>query len=172
MRELILLRHAKSSWDDPRLDDFDRPLAPRGRRAAPLMGREIARRGWLPEQVMVSAARRAWQTWRLVASVLAQEETAAKPEEGLYMASPETLVEALRRSGGHAHSILLVGHNPGLETFAGRLCGAGSDEDAKEALLDKFPTAAVARFEIEAGWAELDFGAGRLTHFLRPKDFS
>lgn len=172
MRELILLRHAKSSWDDPRLEDFDRPLAPRGRRAAPLMGREIARRGWLPEQVMVSAARRAWQTWRLVASELEREETAARPEEALYMASPETLIEALRAKGGHAQSILLVGHNPGLEALAARLCGAGSDEDAKGALLDKFPTAAVARFEIAAGWVALDFGGGRLTHFLRPKDFS
>ncbi|MFC5585479.1 SixA phosphatase family protein [Nitratireductor kimnyeongensis] len=68
MKELLLLRHAKSSWDDPSLADIERPLAPRGRRAAPLMGREILRRGWSPDYVLVSPARRAQQTWRLVAA--------------------------------------------------------------------------------------------------------
>ncbi|RUZ86718.1 histidine phosphatase family protein, partial [Mesorhizobium sp. M7A.F.Ca.US.003.02.2.1] len=70
MKQLLLLRHAKSSWDDPDLDNFDRPLAERGVKAARLMGRELAARGWLPDLALVSAALRTRDTWRLVAAEL------------------------------------------------------------------------------------------------------
>ncbi|MBE0695045.1 MAG: histidine phosphatase family protein, partial [Aquamicrobium sp.] len=72
-RTLLLLRHAKSSWDDPALDDFDRPLARRGREAAPRMGREMARRGWLPDLALVSSSLRTRQTWALVAPELPRD---------------------------------------------------------------------------------------------------
>jgi len=70
IRQLLILRHAKSSWDDTALADFDRPLAPRGLKTAPLIGRELARRGWLPDLALVSPALRTRDTWRLVAQEL------------------------------------------------------------------------------------------------------
>lgn len=172
MKELLLLRHAKSSWDEPGMSDIERPLAPRGRRAAPLMGRELMKRGWLPDRVLVSPARRAQQTWRLVAAELGGAEPDLGRGEGLYMASPDELLAALRSTSRTAKRVLLVGHNPGMEDFASRLAGAGSEEDALERMREKFPTAALARFTIEGEWNALAFGAGRLLDFLKPKDFS
>ncbi|MCR4269116.1 histidine phosphatase family protein [Nitratireductor sp. ZSWI3] len=172
MKELILLRHAKSSWDDPALGDFERPLAPRGRRAAPLMGREIARRGWQPDRVLVSAARRARQTWRLVAGELGLESEAAAYDEALYMASADRLLAAVRKTPEAAARLLLVGHNPGLEALAAGLAGPGSDEAALDGMGRKFPTAALAHFTFDGAWADLGFGGACLSHFLKPKDFS
>ncbi|TIU39662.1 MAG: histidine phosphatase family protein, partial [Mesorhizobium sp.] len=80
-RQLLILRHAKSSWDDPKLADFDRPLAPRGQKTAPLIGRELSRRGWLPDLALVSPALRARDTWRLVAQELPKHVSADFAEE-------------------------------------------------------------------------------------------
>ncbi|WP_048648337.1 SixA phosphatase family protein [Nitratireductor soli] len=171
MRELILLRHAKSSWDDPSLGDFERPLAPRGRRAAPLMGREIAARGWRPDHMLVSSARRAQQTWRLVAAELGVEADTAAFDAELYMASAERLLAAVRKAPPAAERLLLVGHNPGLEGLAAALAGPGSDDGALDRMSKKFPSGALARFTLDGPWQGLGFGAARLAHFLRPKDF-
>jgi phosphohistidine phosphatase len=169
MRQLLLLRHAKSSWDDASLADFDRPLAQRGREAAPLMGRELARRGWLPDLALVSPALRTRQTWDLVAAELAQAPPASFPDP-LYEASTQTLLTEARRTADNVRVLLLVGHNPGLEDFARELAGDNSDAKALARLRQKFPTAALARFKVEGSWADLDAGAARLSHFLRPKD--
>lgn len=170
MRELFLLRHAKSSWDDPTLDDFDRPLAERGRKAAPVMGRAMAARGWVPQAAFVSAALRARQTWRLVAGGLGGQAPRAVHDEALYMASPERLLGFLQRAPEDAGRVVLVGHNPGLEELALLLAGPASDEEALSRLREKFPTAALARFEIACPWRALAPAAAQLTHFLRPRD--
>ncbi|MDJ1462486.1 histidine phosphatase family protein [Nitratireductor sp. GZWM139] len=172
MKELLLLRHAKSSWDEPGLSDAERPLAPRGRRAAPRMGRELAQRGWLPDLVLVSPARRAQQTWRLVSSALKGPAPAIGDGSGLYMATPGQLLAALHKVPEEAGRVLVVGHNPGMEDFASLLAGNGSGEDALERMREKYPTAALARFAFDGRWDALAFGGARLLHFMKPKDFS
>ena len=167
VRQLLLLRHAKSSWDDPKLDDFDRPLDSRGLKTAPLMGRELARRGWLPDLALVSPALRTRDTWRLVAAEL-PKHVPAEFAEDIYEAAPAAILARVRRTD--ATSLLLIGHNPGLQQFAMRLAGPGSDEGVFKKIEAKFPTGALARFTVEDDWGSLEFGGARLTHFVRPKD--
>ncbi|UCI06548.1 SixA phosphatase family protein [Mesorhizobium sp. B1-1-8] len=169
MRQLLVLRHAKSSRDDPKLDDFDRPLARRGLKTAPLMGRELARRGWLPDLALVSPALRTRDTWRLVSAELPKHVPAEFAEQ-LYEAAAAAILARVRQA--NATSLLVIGHNPGLQHFALRLAGAGSDADVFRKIEAKFPTAALARFTVEQDWANLDFGDARLTHCIRPKDLA
>ncbi|QND65457.1 histidine phosphatase family protein [Mesorhizobium loti] len=167
MKQLLLLRHAKSSWDDPALDDFDRPLAERGLMAARLMGRELAARDWLPELALVSPALRTRDTWRLVAA-----ELPAHPQvvfaKALYDASATDILSQLHQADPASNSLLVVGHNPGLEDLAKQLAGPGSEAKARKKLEEKFPTSALARFIFESDWSGLS--SARLTHCLRPKD--
>ncbi|MER8806080.1 histidine phosphatase family protein [Mesorhizobium australicum] len=169
MKQLLLLRHAKSSWDDPDLDDFDRPLAERGLKAARLIGRELAARDWLPDQVLVSPARRTRDTWRLVAAELPVHPRVAFAE-ALYDAAAADILSQLRKADPSSGCLLVLGHNPGLEELAKRLAGSGSEAKARKRLEKKFPTAALARFVLEDDWSGLS--AARLTHSLRPKDLS
>lgn len=166
-RQLLVLRHAKSSRDDPKLADFDRPLAPRGLKTAPLIGRELSRRGWLPDLALVSPALRTRDTWRLVAAELPKHGPAEFAEE-LYAAAPAAILACVRQA--KATSLIVIGHNPGLQNFVLRLAGTGSDEGVFKKVEAKFPTAALARFTVKEDWANLDFGRARLTHFVRPKD--
>jgi phosphohistidine phosphatase len=167
VKQLFILRHAKSSWDDPALADFDRPLAPRGLKTASLMGRELDRRGWLPDLALVSPALRARDTWRLVAQELPKHVQVEFAEE-LYEAAGGAILARVRRA--KATNLLVIGHNPGLQHFVLRLAGAGSDESVFKKIEAKFPTAALARFTLDGDWADLAFGGARLTHCLRPKD--
>ncbi|MER9844038.1 histidine phosphatase family protein [Mesorhizobium australicum] len=169
MKQLLLLRHAKSSWDDPDLDDFDRPLAERGLKAARLIGRELAARDWLPDQVLVSPALRTRDTWRLVAAELPVHPRVAFAE-ALYDAAAADILSQLRKADPSSGCLLVLGHNPGLEELAKRLAGSGSEANARKRLEKKFPTAALARFVLEDDWSGLS--AARLTHSLRPKDLS
>ena len=164
MKTLYLLRHAKSSWDDPSLDDFDRPLSKRGRKAAPLIGRYMAEHGWQPDLALISPAVRARNTWELVSAELrAPVETRFEPT--IYMAEPDALL-ALLRETDTLRSVILVGHNPGLEQLAAILAGPGSDPQARARMAEKFPTAALARFEVAA----MEPDGATLTDFIRPRD--
>lgn len=168
-RQLLLLRHAKSSWDDPDLTDFDRPLSGRGLKTAPLVGRELARRGWLPDMALVSPALRTRDTWRLVAA----EFPAKVPTEffrALYDASAGDILDLMRQMDNSVLTLLVVGHNPGLEGLARLLSGPASRSSALRTLAEKFPTAALARFVVEDDWPKLALGSAELTHCLRPKD--
>ncbi|SFT73823.1 histidine phosphatase family protein [Mesorhizobium sp. YR577] len=169
MKELLLLRHAKSSWGDPDLDDFDRPLSPRGLDAAPLMGKAIAARNWLPQMALVSPSVRTRETWRIVA---AQSPRFIEPtfRDTLYEASAGQLLAEVRHAPEEITSLILLGHNPGMQDFATLIAGEGSDETAMQQLRKKFPTAGLARLEFDGRWDELRAGAARLSHFLRPKD--
>ncbi|TPI11999.1 histidine phosphatase family protein [Mesorhizobium sp. B4-1-3] len=169
LKQLLILRHAKSSWSDPALADFDRPLAPRGLKTAPLMGRELARRSWLPDLALVSPALRTRDTWRLVAQELPKHVQAEFAEE-LYEAAAGTILARVRQV--RARCVLVIGHNPGLQHFALRLADAGSDESVFKKIEAKFPTAALARFTLDDDWADLDFRGARLTHCVRPKDLA
>ncbi|TGQ95650.1 histidine phosphatase family protein [Mesorhizobium sp. M8A.F.Ca.ET.208.01.1.1] len=169
MKQLLLLRHAKSSWDDPDLDDFDRPLAERGLKAARLIGRELAARDWLPDQALASSALRTRDTWRLVAAELPVHPRVAFAQP-LYEASAADILGQIHRVDPSSVCLVVVGHNPGLEDLAKQLAGPRSEAKARKRLEEKFPTAALARFVFEGEWSAL-FSA-RLTHCLRPKDLS
>lgn len=168
-RTLLLLRHAKSSWDDPALEDFDRPLARRGREAAPLIGREMVRRGWTPEMAIVSPALRTRQSWDLVA-----RELPATPdllfEPSIYEAVPEALLTAIRRLPNRIATAVLVGHNPGMERLAAMLCGPESDTSSMARMKEKFPTAAAACLTFDTDWHALCEQSATLTAFLTPRD--
>ncbi len=169
MKQLLLMRHAKSSWEDPSLSDFERPLAARGREAAPRMGRELARRGWQPELVLVSPAARTRATWELAAAELPGPASADFPDT-LYDASAESILSEAQQTPKEVKTLLILGHNPGLENLARRLAGENSNAKALRRLREKFPTAALACFEFDGKWAGLGSGGARLTHCIRPKD--
>lgn len=170
-RQLLLLRHAKSSRKDPGFDDFDRPLSERGLHAAPSIGREMARRDWIPQKALVSAALRTRDTWRLIS-----EQWTRPPQveflEAIYEASADDILAAIRKTAKPVAALLVVGHNPGMEDFALRLASNRSDARALDRLRTKFPTAALARFEFDGEWRSLMNGTARLTHFIRPRDLA
>lgn len=167
MPELLLLRHAKSDRQDRRLDDFARPLAARGRRAAPLMGRYLVAEGLEPDLILCSTARRGVETLELLLTALA-----STPEIGylktLYLAPPSRLLAVLRRQGPDRGRILLVAHNPGLHHLAVALAGRQGGSVGR-LLAEKFPTAALARFQVDS-WPELGRVPAKLLAFVRPRD--
>jgi phosphohistidine phosphatase len=171
MLTLLLLRHAKSSWDDPGLDDYDRPLAKRGEKAAPRMGAEIAELGLKPDVILCSSAVRTRETLALVLP-----EIGGKPEvvydDAIYLAAPETLLAKVRAVSGAPKSVMVVGHNPGMEELAALLVGDG-DKSERKPMAEKFPTCALAVITFEAkDWAGIAPGAGTLTRFITPAQLS
>lgn len=169
IRTLLLLRHAKSSWDDAALDDFDRPLAKRGREAAPRMAREMARRGWLPDRALVSAALRTRQTWELVEAAL-PHTVPTLSDRSIYEAPAERILDAVRATPAGVETLLVVGHNPGFEDLISLLAAPGSAPEAVEKVERKFPTAGLARLAFADAWADLGPGGAALTDFLTPRD--
>ncbi len=169
MRRLYLLRHAKSSWDDPALDDYDRPLNGRGRAAARLMAAHLRAARLRPDLVLCSGARRTRQTLDSLEAVLDGVPAVIEPE--LYEADRTGLLARLRRLDDRFASVLVIGHNPGLERLAEALAGGQGDGQALARLAAKFPTGALAVLDGEIDrWAELDHGTCRLAAFVRPKD--
>lgn len=166
MRRLLLMRHAKSDWSIAGQADHERPLAPRGRAAAPEMGAYMARSGLVPDAVVVSTARRTRETWDLVAQAFdAQREPTY--EQRVYEASAPRLLAVIRETPATAHTLLLVGHNPGLQELAQLLIG---DADARAALIAKFPTAALAVIDFHTDlWNEIAPHGGRLDRFIVPR---
>jgi phosphohistidine phosphatase len=168
MKRLYLLRHAKSSWDDPTLADHDRPLAPRGRRAAKLIANHLRRAGIRPELVLCSPSRRTRETLERVAPSLGKSAE-ARIEPRIYAASPATLLEALHEVPDEVESVVLIGHNPGIQELALSLARPGPESGRVES---KFPTAALATLELAGTWRELAPGGTELVSFLRPKELS
>jgi phosphohistidine phosphatase len=170
MRQLLLLRHAKSSWDDASHPDRDRPLNPRGRRAAALMREAMHDLGLCPDVVLVSTARRTLET--LEALEPWDETPLIEPMDSLYLADPIQIGAALHGVAETVRSVLVIGHNPGLHDFALTLAGpraiaAGGEHE--RALSQGFPTAALAEFVVAGSWWELREGGGRLVRFLTPR---
>lgn len=169
MRELLLLRHAKSSRDDPAADDHDRDLARRGERAAPQVGRLLRAEKLVPDLALCSTATRARRTWDLAAAELGRE-IPVRHLRALYLAPPSRLLETVRRQQADLGRLLLVGHNPGLHGLAMALARDG-EPSLLAALRAEFPTAALARIGFDtAGWADLGAGTGRLLGYWRPRD--
>ena len=164
---LLLLRHAKSSWEHPGLSDHDRPLSDRGRRAARAMARTLAAEGLHLDAVLTSSALRARTTCENVLAPLGPEPEVTVE---LYMASPREMLELVREQGPDVSRLAVVGHNPGMHDFAVRLCGDGPPTELRR-LREKFPTGALAEIDLPGrSWREVGFGTGTLVRFLRPKD--
>jgi phosphohistidine phosphatase len=170
MLRLMLLRHAKSSWTDPGLDDRQRTLSPRGEKAAPAMGKFMRRHKLIPDFVLCSPARRARDTWKLVAKEL-PEAPAPSVEEAIYdFGNGGRLLEAIRRRGDKAASLLVVGHNPSIERLALRLVKDG-DTKLIERMMHKYPTGALAIIDFATDtWPKIGDVAGKLASFTRPRD--
>ncbi|MGZ4182555.1 MAG: SixA phosphatase family protein [Solirubrobacteraceae bacterium] len=166
-KRLFLLRHAKSSWDDPGLDDHERPLAPRGRRAVMVLGEHLRDKGIRPVQVLCSSSRRTRETLEGVAP---GGETLIEAE--LYQADPEQLLERLRRVSEDVESVMVIGHNPTLQITALRLSDAGEsngDGSHRAQISQKFPTGALATLSFDCRWSELGPGCARVVDYIRPK---
>jgi phosphohistidine phosphatase len=160
MKTLYILRHAKSSWSDPDLADFDRPLNDRGNAAAPFMGRLMSESGFLPDIILASPAERAKQTAMLVKDA-GDLRAEIKFDERIYEASPQTLRQVISGLEQAISSAMLVGHNPGMEGFIRYLTKAAQP----------MPTAALAIVDLPVdNWRSVDPGSGILTRIIRPKE--
>jgi phosphohistidine phosphatase len=164
---LSLLRHAKSSWDDPKLKDHDRPLNERGTRDAPRMGAFIASQKPIPQRVLCSTAARTRATLALVMTTWSPRPVVTFDQQ-LYLADWHTLLRRLKDARAPAAHMMLIGHNPGLQDLATTLAGRCNCEDRK-AIARKFPTAglAIIRFET-SNWADVMPGSGRLDVYMTP----
>jgi phosphohistidine phosphatase len=155
-RLLLLVRHAKSAWPD--VADHERPLAPRGRRQAPLVGGWLRVHGYRPDLVLCSAAKRARETWQLIAAELVTPRQLI-PEERAYGAAGSGLLDLVRETPGAVWTLLLVGHDPGVPDLAGTLAGesaGGAAVGALRRMAAKFPTGAVAVLTVPGAWRDLD----------------
>lgn len=165
-RRLVLFRHAKSDWPD--VADHDRPLAKRGRRDAPAVGRWLGASGYVPDAVVCSTARRARETWELAAAAMAAAAGGAAPavryEPRVYEATVLGLLMLVREFDPGWRTALIVGHNPGLAELTAGLASPGS------APPQAFPTAAVAVLGLPGPWAEAAPGEARLVAFTVPAE--
>ena len=166
MKRLWLLRHAKSSWDDPDLPDPDRPLAPRGRQAAELLAVHLAASDVRPGVVLCSSSLRTRQTLAAILPALG-DAPEIQIERELYGAGASQLLERLRRLPSRASSAMLIGHNPGIQDLALALAAGGP---ALAGLREKFPTGALADLEIEVGrWRDVDNGTATAATLVTPR---
>ena len=167
MLELLLLRHAKSSWGVADIDDHERDLEPRGIRAAARIARYLADEELLPDLVLCSSSRRTRSTAALVFARFSQQPRVSVLPE-LYLATPERIAGCVRREGDGARRLMVIGHNPGLQSFA--LALAGEDGELRGQMAVKFPTAALARYRIDArDWQALRPGLAELKAFVVPR---
>jgi phosphohistidine phosphatase len=168
MRRLILLRHAKSDWSKPGQADHDRALSPRGRKAAPRMGAYLAEQSLVPDLVIASTAVRVRETLDLVLAALGQNPKVTF-DRRLYEADADDILAVLQETKDAVHTLLVVGHNPGLSDLSELLIASGSDE-AQRAMLEKFPTAGLAVIDFAVDdWQSLAPGSGRLDRFVTPR---
>ena len=170
-KQLFILRHAKSSWDDPGLNDHDRPLAPRGRRAVKVLHEYVRTHRIEPALVLCSTSRRTRETLEGVAPT-----GRAVVEADLYTATAGGLLDRIRQLPEDTPSAMVIGHNPGMQMLVLRLAASSQgplDEDCDLATVQrKFPTGALATITFECEWRDLAAGSGRLTGLVRPKDLN
>jgi len=161
MKTLLILRHAKSGWDDPDLPDHDRPLTERGKKDAKRIGQLLLERGLVPDQVLSSTAKRARKTAGHVAKACRYAGEVEQTKR-LYLASPPQIMEVLREVGDEHATVLVVAHNPGLEELVRQLTGQP----------EPMPTATLAQVSVDIGsWQSLSVpSGGRLVHVWRPKE--
>ncbi|MEQ1687526.1 MAG: histidine phosphatase family protein [Sphingopyxis sp.] len=171
MKRLILLRHAKSGWDDPVARDYDRPLNERGRIAATSIGSWAGENGLAVDSIISSPAVRCTETLDLFQP--AAGITAIEPhwDRRIYLASSATLIDVLRDFGDSDTSVLMCGHNPGMEDLILDLVPDDGSSPLRDVAEEQFPTAGLATIELDvAHWCDADNRCGRLVQFTRPRD--
>jgi phosphohistidine phosphatase len=165
-RELLILRHAKSDWDSSARTDFDRPLAKRGRKDAPRVGRWLNEQGLIPDYVVSSPAERAKQTVIGVCEQMGIGPDAINWDDRIYHASSGALLDVLNECPPEANRVLIAGHNPGLEILLQNLC---ANEVPMPPDYKLMPTAAVAHLEVLSSWRKLEGGLARLINLTRSR---
>jgi phosphohistidine phosphatase len=165
-KTLYLLRHAKSSWEDPTLADHDRPLASRGHRASRVIDDYLRRQRITPTLVLCSSSARTRETLERISAGL-DEEIEVRFEEGLYTASASDLLDRLHEVDARVDSVMLIGHDPAIRELALSLADRGVD---LKRLTEKFPTAALATLVFRGSWGELTPGAAELVAFVKPRE--
>jgi len=166
-RQLLLLRHAKSSWDDPSLADHERPLSKRGRKAAAAMRAALFSRSLAPDLALVSTARRTRDTFAALEPL--PRSSRVMFLDALYDAPPAAMLELLHEVEPSRRCVLLVGHNPGLKEFA-NLIADGDESVFAQRLASGFPTGAMALFEVEGPWSEFSARSAKLIDFVVPRE--
>jgi len=162
MKELTLIRHAKSSWNHPGLDDHDRPLNKRGEKAAPLVGDALAERGLKPDVMLSSTAVRAYTTACTIAGRIGYPEEEILREEAIYLAGVPMLMHVVQGIDESHDSAFLFGHNPGFHDLANHLL--------RKAVIDRLVTCAVVRMRLDVDhWGAVGAGDGDLIEHLWPK---
>lgn len=163
MKTLTLLRHGKSSWDDHHLSDHDRPLAKRGLRDAPRMGKRMSKRGLEPDWLLTSSAVRALQTAELVEPALRHPGLELRVDPRIYLATPGELLAVLTDTPDRIGELVMVGHNPGLTQLANMLL--------PELRLANLPTAGVVAIDCDIdSWADIESGTFDLRFYDYPKN--
>ncbi|MGI9422269.1 MAG: SixA phosphatase family protein [Hyphomicrobiaceae bacterium] len=169
MRSLFLFRHAKSNWDNPSLSDHDRQLSARGRGAAPRMGRYIVEQSLMPDLIICSTAVRTRETLRLALPDIDGGQPMIVFDADLYECSLSTLLDIVQGVAADVKTLMLIGHNPGLQLLALTLAHAG-DSDHYKRITHKFPTAALATLTFDVDdWSFVRPGTGELRGFMTPK---
>jgi phosphohistidine phosphatase len=167
----MLLRHAKSNWSSSGMQDAARPLSDRGAAAARLMGGYMARHSLVPERVLCSPARRTRDTW---AGIVAQwpADVDVVFDQRLYAATAQVVLSIVRAQDNAARTLLVIGHNPGLQEAAELLIAAG-DVELRERLREKFPTAALAVIDFTIDkWSRIHERSGRLDRYVTPRSIA
>jgi phosphohistidine phosphatase len=167
MRRLMLLRHAKTERAEPGQRDRDRKLTKRGRDDAAVIGAYMARHGHTPDLALVSPAKRAQETWALLAPAFAKTPRLVN-EEHIYNSTSEALFKIISETRG-AHSLLVVGHNPGLHDIAVQLIASG-DVEVRERVAEKLPTSGLVVIDLAFDdWSRLHLHSGRLERYVTPR---
>lgn len=160
-KTLYLVRHAKSSWDYPHLDDIDRPLNKRGKKDAPEMGRRLSESGIFPDLIISSPAERAYKTSREIAKKLDFPKKAIQIEEDVYHASEDILLQVINRCDNLWKTIMIIGHNPGFTDFANSIANQN---------IDNIPTCGIFGCTFKTNnWTDINFGMGEKILFDYPK---
>lgn len=168
MRRLILLRHAKSDWSAPGTPDRERVLSQRGTKAARLIGRYLAEHELVPAHAIVSTAERTRQTWQLLGEAVTAPPSVVF-DDRIYEAAPADILAAIADVPKAAATLIVVGHNPGLQSLALMLAGAGNNK-ARKALVEKYPTGGIAVIDFDLpDWSAVSPGSGRLERFVTPR---
>lgn len=163
MKVVYFVRHAKSSWDNPRLSDFERPLNERGRRDAPFMAKLLKSKGVIPDAFVSSPANRALSTAGYFAEAFGVEKAAIQIQEAIYEASPSTILQVLRALPAAWHTIFIFGHNPTFTDLANQFI---------EKTIHNLPTCGVVKVEDEvADWKEFGSAKAKATEFYYPKQY-
>lgn len=166
MLTLSLLRHGQSSWDDPDLNDHERPLSKHGRNAAEIISDYIAEHGLVPDYILCSTAVRARETLDVLLSRLGSLQPEIVLEPALYLATPTAMLGIIRETARSVRHLMIIGHNPGLHALALDLTGSGLRRDITSMAV-KFPSGALAVLTFEENdWTEIRPAAGRLVQFV------